>query len=110
MKMVSMKRSPEEKRKDETLMTAPSMDAPDYPWGLRLHLSEKELSKLGIEGANVGDVFTMAASVKVVSASMSEAEGSGKMASVELLVTDMGLSPPEAAGKTAADVLYAGSK
>lgn len=89
----------------EMAMGGPSdMDMPDYPWGLRLRLTERELGKMGIDMPALGTLLSIAGSGKVVSTSQNEQDGD-ECCTVEIVVTDLGLAP-EATGKTAAETLY----
>lgn len=94
-KLVSMKRTKDDKRGDN-MPTAP-MDAiePDYPWGLVLHLDKDELAKLGVkELPKPGVKFTIQAKVSVTRASQeATAERGGEdRRSLDLQITDMALS------------------
>lgn len=94
--MVSMKRSPADKRGDK-MDTAP-MEAiePDYPWGLCVHMDKDELDKLGIkELPKIGTTMTLDCVVKVTRVSQSASEGNTKQAeesrSVDFQITDIGI-------------------
>ena len=93
-KLVSMKRTKEDKRGDQ-LETAPAEAmVPDFPWGLCIHLDKDELEKLGIkEPPKVGTVLMLAAKVQVtrVSQSASTDRGGEEQRSVDLQITDLGL-------------------
>lgn len=69
---------------------SPSMDAPEYPYGLCLRLGKDEIAKLGIKVPSIGDKFSISASAVVKSMSASSGEG-GDYASIELQITDMDL-------------------
>lgn len=95
-KLVSMKRSAKDKR-DDKLATAPQEAmAPDYPWGLCIHLDKDELEKLGIDPkkVKVGAEVTITAKGKVTRISESAADGykgSEEQASVDYQITDLGI-------------------
>ena len=89
--IVSMSRTPTEKKKAEDACKAMPCDGPDYPWGLCLNLGKEELGKLGIkELPEIGDEFHIYAVCKVTRVSASASETSDDQRSVELQVTDMG--------------------
>jgi len=48
---------------------------PDYPWGLRICLSEKELKKLKLPLPEVGDYLDMRAFGRVTSCSQEQRDG-----------------------------------
>lgn len=84
--MVSMRRTPAEK----TEAASPTMDQPDYPWGLCLSLCQDELEKLGLsDEVEVGDMLHIHAMAKVTSVSSSDNEASGPQRRIELQITDM---------------------
>lgn len=96
-KMVSMKRTPADMRGDK--MAGPSIEstAPDYPYGLCIHMDKDELDKLGItELPKVGTEMMFECKVKVtrISQSASEAaDGSNEYTSVDFQITDIGIEP-----------------
>jgi hypothetical protein len=62
---------------------------PDYPWGLRISLSERELAKLGLPAdCAVGDQISFDCCARVCSVSLNDSE-SGASARVELQITEM---------------------
>jgi len=84
--MVDMARTPEEK-KEETKPLPDVAQVPDYPWGLRICLTERELEKLGLEAeCEVGDILHLNAFAKVTSVSISDSD-SGKTCRIELVLT-----------------------
>lgn len=107
MKLVSLQRTAAEKKAEEQHWKEASPEAPDYPWGLRLSLGEKEIAKLGLGNPKLGDVLDLTGKVKVVSVSMSESENH-KHQSVELVLTDAAIGGDD--GPSATEVLYGGSK
>lgn len=91
-KMISMKRTPADKRGDK-LQTAPAEAmAPDYPWGLCLHMDREELDKLGMKDLpKVGTEMTITAKVKVTRVSQSAVEGANDESSIDMQITDIAL-------------------
>lgn len=74
-------------------------ETPDYPWGLRLCLTEAELKKLGCEPGDapeVGDLLHFAAFAKVTSYSVNDT-GSGSQRRVELQIVMMSCIENESA-------------
>jgi hypothetical protein len=91
-KMVSMKRSAEDKRGDKMESAPMEATAPDYPYGLCIHLDRDELDKLGIKGLPaIGTTMAMTGMVKVTRVS-SSATGDDEYTSVDLQITDMGVA------------------
>lgn len=73
-KMVNMELSDDEKM--DTMMPCIPSNAPDYPYGLRICLTEKELEKLGLAAdCNVGDVIDLRAFAVVTSVSTEQRDG-----------------------------------
>ncbi len=64
---------------------------PQYPWGLRISLTETELAKLGLDhsDAKVGDYLEFRARACVTSTSESKKEDGGSMCRVELQIESM---------------------
>jgi hypothetical protein len=58
---------------------------PDYPWGLRISLTEKELEKLDLDinDAEIGDLIDMRAFGVITSISQNDSDG-GKCCRVEI--------------------------
>lgn len=90
-KLVSMKRAKDDARGDKTMPAPVEAIAPDYPYGLCLHLEDEELKKLGIDKLpDVGAEMTMTATVRVTRVSESEDErvpSTGKERCVNLQIT-----------------------
>ena len=91
-KLISMKRSNKDKRKDMGKCAPIDCIAPDYPWGLCLNLESDELDKLGLTNLpKVGTEMPITATVKVTRVSQSASENGGKEAdehrSVSLQIT-----------------------
>lgn len=95
-KLVSMKRSVKDKRKDMGSCAPIECIAPDYPWGLVLRLESDELDKLGLkELPKVGTEMPMSITVRVTSVSQSASDNGGKKTdeerSVSLQITAIGI-------------------
>lgn len=91
-KMVSMKRV--EQDKGDMMTNAPvEAMAPDYPYGLCLHLDRDEIKKLGMkELPKIGTEMPITGIVKVTRVSQSAVEGSDEESSIDLQITDLGIS------------------
>lgn len=87
-KMVSMKRDAADRMNSEVSI----VHEDEYGYGLRLHLDNAELEKLGFgtEMPEVGSKRTMRAIVEVVSTSKHEG-ADGIERSLSLQITDMGI-------------------
>ena len=73
----------------DTVMPIRMADKPEYPCGLRISLSENELTKLGLEGdCEIGDTIDLRALAKVTSVSANETE-TGRFCRVELQIEQM---------------------
>lgn len=91
-KMVSMKRTPEDKRGDKMEAVSMGAMAPDYPYGLCIRLDKEELDKLGMKQLPaVGTEMPLEVNVKVTRVSQSAAEGADDQTNVELQITDIGI-------------------
>lgn len=88
--LTDMKRSKAEAK--EASVGPVSPDQEEYPYGLRLHLNDDELEKLGIDKLpKVGEGGSIEAVFKIVSTHESANEGQKKYRSVELQITHMDL-------------------
>lgn len=65
----------------------------EFPFGLRLHLNNETLDKLGMEMPEMGEVMTLVARVEVVSLSENSSKESEDRKDVDLQITDMELLP-----------------
>lgn len=82
--MVSMELTDDEKT--DMMMPCLSSDRPDYPWGLRIRLTEKELEKMDIKpDCEVGEVIDLRAFAVVTSVSTEQRDGKNS-ACVELQI------------------------
>ena len=92
MAMINMKSKPEM----EEMPGAMEEDAPEYPYGLCMHLGTDELTKLNITTLpEVGSTMMLHASVFVKSTSAYGTQGGGKDTKVDLQITDMEILPAE---------------
>jgi hypothetical protein len=82
-KLVDMELDDEDKM--DTAMPISMPSAPDYPYGLRICLSEKELEKLGLPVPGVGDYLDLRAFACVTSVSC-DSTSSGDRCRVELQI------------------------
>ena len=94
MNMASMKRTPNDKRKDMGGPATVDAMVPDFPWGLVLHLGADELNKLGIkEMPEAGCCMMLMATVQVTKVQVTAAAGmkpsEDPERSVNLQITDM---------------------
>jgi hypothetical protein len=86
--MKSMKRV-----KDDNVDEPVDIDTSEYPYGLKLHLDNDSLKKLGIEKLpEVGAVMTLTAKVEVADISSSEGQDGEVHRGVGLQITEMELS------------------
>jgi len=90
-KMISLKVKNKEKLKTAGVAISKPSE-PQYPYGTRLELNEETLEKLGIEDADVGDVFEITAKAKVVSASESKYENEKARQNMCLQITDLAMT------------------
>ena len=91
-KLASMKRTPEDMRQDQGEPAPIDAMAPDYPYGLCIHLDKDELDKLGMkELPEVGTEMPLRALVKVTRVSQSAVEGRDEETSIDLQITDLGV-------------------
>jgi hypothetical protein len=93
-KMVSMKRSPEDMRKGCGCCAPIEAIAPDYPYGLCIHLDSDEIEKLGItQLPPVGAMVTIHCMAKITRVSQSAIEGSKEDRNIGIQITDMAIEP-----------------
>lgn len=91
MAMISMKMDREEAKE-----TAPGVisDAPEYPYGLELHLDDRALEKLSLtQPPAVGTQLMIQARVTVTSASSFQTMGGEAEGSSNWQITDMEVAP-----------------
>ena len=83
-------------------MPIPMKDKPRYPYGMRLSLTDAELTKLGIDdNPDVGDYLLMTIVARVTHCSCSDNEIGGPMRCVELQVEKAKALEADAAGADA---------
>lgn len=71
-------------------------DTPEYPWGLRLDLTEDVMKKLNLSSLpDVGKVLRLEAEVRVEAVSVSDFNET-KQRNLQLQITSLGLSEPGA--------------
>jgi len=88
--MVSLELSDEDKL-DMTRPISDVMTTPDYPWGLRITFTEREMAKLGIdEMPDLGDMIDLRCMARVTSVSSSDGD-SGKCCRIEMQIEDVAL-------------------
>jgi hypothetical protein len=93
-KLYSMKRSAADKRKDMGETAGIGSIAPDYPYGLVIHLDMDEMDKLKMAMPKPGDIMTIEAKVKCTACRMSAVEGADEENSCDLQITDMMIEAP----------------
>jgi hypothetical protein len=71
-------------------------DKPDFPYGLRICLTEKEFAKLGLDyaEAEVGAVFHMRAMARITTITCTDGEG-GKCCRVEAQIENLEIEDGE---------------
>ena len=74
-KLVSMELDDEDKM--DLALPPPVSEQPDYPWALKISLTDKELTKLGLEDdlPDVGDYIHLGAMARVTSVSSNATDG-----------------------------------
>jgi hypothetical protein len=94
-KLIDMELTDEDKI-DEAI---PSVGArPDYPFGLRICLTHKELAKLGLEpDCEVGDMIDLRAFARVTSVSITQADAQN-MCRVELQIEQLSVEDEDTEG------------
>ena len=86
-KLVDMEMDDDEKL-DRAIPEMPL--APDYPWGLRISLTEKELEKLGLDAdCDIGDMIDLRAFAVVTSVSKNKSTEGADSCRVELQIEKM---------------------
>jgi len=61
----------------------------EYPYGLRLRLTEEDMKKIGLDMPKVGEMVHIMAMTKVVSVHAHDSEDGGASQGVELQITHM---------------------
>lgn len=93
--MVSMELDDEDKL--DAAMPIPMPTKPDFPYGLRICLTEKEFAKLGIDPSDavVGGVFHLHALARITSVTCNDSEQMGESHRVEAQIEDMAVESSE---------------
>lgn len=92
LKLMSMKRTPADKRSDQGEPAAVTDMAPDFPWGLVINMDKDELDKAGITDLpDVGSTAMMHCKVVVTRVSQSASTGPGaeEETSASFQITDL---------------------
>ena len=86
--MVSMELSDDQKLDSPMPIAMPTK--PDYPWGLRITLTDQEFAKLGLDpaDASVGEVFHFFALARVTCISVNDGPD-GKCCRLEAQIEDL---------------------
>lgn len=89
MKLVDMRLTDSEKAEQNGPMSVGAVN--EYPWGLCIRLSDKELEKLSVDHADwtVGDIFDLRAMARVTSISSNETT-EGERTGIELQLVMLG--------------------
>lgn len=75
---------------DRGTVGRPSIEQPDYPYGLSLRFEKPELKKLGIKQLpQVGDEFEIIARGRVSQVYESQSEGNREDRSIQIQITDL---------------------
>ena len=91
-KMVSLELDDEDQL--DAIMPYPMSEKPKYPFGLRICLTEKELSKLDLDAdCDVGDIIDIRAFARVTSVSTNEMEDGKSCCRVELQIEEIAVEP-----------------
>lgn len=90
-RLVDMAMTPEEEADIALPVGVMMSEAPQYPYGLRITLSDAELEKLGLDvgDANVGDIVDMRAFAVVTSVSQNQKADGTACCRVELQIEKM---------------------
>lgn len=103
--MINMEMTPEERADYEGSI---AVEAPKYPYGLRLYLDDEVVKKLGIsELPSIDQTMMVVARVKVVGVSSDKQYGDIQKDCIQLQITDMELKGDSEA-KSREDKLYGG--
>jgi len=107
MKLVDMKRTPEEiKAQEKAYAEGPGGSDDQYPWSMKMTLGKEELAKLGITTLpEVGSEFHLEGIATVVGVRQSQGENDEDSRSVDLQITQLGCEPKVEA-KSAAQAMY----
>lgn len=97
-KMVDMRRSDSEKMASDgpfACSTVGGPTGPDYPYGLRIRLSQDDLAKLDLEGdCQAGDMIDLRAFAKVINVTDDDVDGKTRR-SIELQIQQLAVENEE---------------
>lgn len=83
---------------NDTILAADQQED-QFPYGLRVNLTEKEMEKLGIKDLpNVGDTVMIHAMAEVQSVSQSESQDGGMNKNISYQITDMAIEKGQPEG------------
>lgn len=107
--MTSMAMSKSEKQ--ESMLCAPGDGkTPNYPWELKLYLTQSDLEKLGItDRPAIGSLFTLTCQAIVAGSSeraCADGDGEKTERTVDMQITDMTADPAGKSDRPASEVLY----
>lgn len=107
MGMVDLKVTKADLKKDEEKMMTPYQE--DVPYGLSLHLSDREIGKLGLKDRklDVGGEMEATVKLRVTSVNDSESEQGGKQRNVSVAVIGMDIGEENKQAKRST-VLFGG--
>jgi hypothetical protein len=110
-KVVSMERTPAEKKKAEEACKAMPCEGPDYPWGLCINLGKDELAKLGVKDLpEVGQEFHIFGAACVTRVSQSASQEGDESMGVELQITALGIMAEDEASEDITGMSRAAAK
>ena len=71
---------------------------PDYPWGLRLCLTEQELEKLDLDSSDafVGGMVHIFAMARIIGVNVSSSSENGDRCRIELQIENLGIESEDA--------------
>lgn len=110
--MVSMELTPEEIEASGMCLPVDAGDAPKYPYGLCISLTQVELAKLGLtdDDVEVGDMLYIHAMAKVTSISTTDTENNGPRTRIELQIVAMEGEDEDAENEAAEAAMPSGKK
>lgn len=107
MELKSMAITAEERKEKMKEYESKEVSEYEYPYGLRLHLDNDAIEKLGMgDLPEVGAEKMLMAKVKVCEVAKNEREDGSSVKRVELQITDLALGEAEKPRKPKAEVFY----
>lgn len=95
--LVSMKLTESDRKaREKEMLSSPSYEGEQYPWGLSLNLDNDTMKRLALKGLTAGQELMLTAKVKVTSSTVSSYDDGKENASASLQITDMALDLPSA--------------